>query len=88
MSKRLQIARECLRQIWQKFDAGGHSIGRSEESVLLEAAMEMIDSDSSFSALADRDPRQFHALIRDELHRLRKRKQKIRDKELGLENPS
>lgn len=63
MSRRLQLAR----QIWQLFDAGGHSMGRSRESFLLEAAMEFIISDGSFSHAADDSPREFHDLVREEL---------------------
>lgn len=51
----LEIARECLRHLWHLFDLGGHSMGRSQESSLLEAAIALIPSSGRFSALADGD---------------------------------
>lgn len=86
MAKRinkLALARECLRQIWQIFDAGGHSMGRSMESFLLEAAMEFIEGDYRYSSLADKDPRAFHDLVRECLWRVNQKANLKRDKELG-----
>lgn len=87
-TRRLQLARECLRQIWQIFDAGGHSIGRSEEAVLLEAAMQMIESDGRFSSEADADPKKFHEIVKNEIWQMRKLQQQKRDKELGIKGTS
>lgn len=36
-------ARSMLRYIWQGYDMGGHSVGRSPRSLLLEAAMKAMD---------------------------------------------
>ena len=35
----LLMVRALMRRLWQKYDAGGHSMGRSPRSKLLEAAM-------------------------------------------------
>ena len=35
-------ARTLLTLLWQKYDAGGISMGRSYEAVVLEAAMELL----------------------------------------------
>lgn len=37
-----QIARVLMRQLWQGYDAGGISMGRSPEARLLEAAMKIV----------------------------------------------
>jgi hypothetical protein len=84
MTRRLQLARECLRQVWQIFDAGGHSMGRSEESFLLEAAMTLIESDHRFSSLADSEPEEFCRLVRDEIHKISQAQIKKQDRNLGI----
>ena len=38
----IKRARTFLRIIWQIYDVGGHSMGRSEESMLLEMAMRLM----------------------------------------------
>lgn len=85
-SKRLQIARECLRMVWQIHDAGGISLGRSQESMWLELAMDLIDSDLRYSKLADTDRAQFLAIAKDESHRVRNRKMKAHYKRLDDRN--
>jgi hypothetical protein len=84
MTKRQRLARECLRQLWQIFDAGGISMGRSQQSVLLEAAMKLIGPDTSFSTLADHDIQAFMQLVRDEVHRVRQAENAREDKRRGL----
>lgn len=79
---RLQLARECLRLVWQTFDAGGHSMGRSWESTLLEAAMEFIEPTSEYSKLADTDRRAFMKIVQDELRKVRMKKMADHDKEM------
>ena len=79
---RLQLARECLRQLWQIFDAGGHSLGRSEESMLLELALTLIESDHQFSDFADRNRLAFQRFARDEVSALIKRRTRKEDARL------
>lgn len=37
----------CLRHLWRCYDAGGHSMGRSMRSLILEQAMSWLRGDSS-----------------------------------------
>lgn len=55
-------ARTLLAALWQKYDAGGTSMGRSHEAVLLEAAIALLGSpdgeemrrlDSDYGGLVD-----------------------------------
>lgn len=85
---RLSIAAECLRQIWQSFDAGGVSMGRSREAVWLETAMDLLSYDNSFSNLADEDPRKFDEIAREARYMVTKEKIAERDREMGLETPT
>ena len=61
----LAIIGECLRQIWQIHDDGGHSVGRSRESVLLETAMCLLQYDHRHSSLADNNREAFYRLAED-----------------------
>lgn len=60
--KRLAMARECLRKIWQCFDTGGHSMGRSRQAVWLETAIDLLPYDGRYSDLADLKPQEFDQL--------------------------
>ena len=84
LNNRQKLARQCLRKIWQIFDAGGHSMGRSTESMLLEAAMRMLGDDSTFSTLADNDFMAFRRLIDDELWRIGEQERRTEDKRRGF----
>lgn len=66
--QRQQIARECLRQLWQLFDAGGVSMGRSLEADLLEVAMDLIPLSQDYCKLADSDRNAFLQIARDARH--------------------
>lgn len=79
MTKRQKLARECLRKIWQIFDSGGHSLGRSEQSLLLESAMRLLGQDSTYSNLADREYQQFLRLVKDQERKIAAADQKKRD---------
>ena len=41
-SRDIKLARALLRKLWQIYDASGISIGRSQESMLLELAMALM----------------------------------------------
>lgn len=47
-------------------------MGRSEEAMLLEAAMKMLASDGRFSSQADADPTKFHEIVKNEIWQIRK----------------
>jgi len=83
IDRRLAIARECLRKIWQVFDARGISMGRNREAVWLETAMDMIPFDGRHSALADSDIEAFDELARNERHLVTKEKMALWDAESG-----
>lgn len=55
----IEIARECLRQIWQTIDSGGRSLGRSREGAWCEVAMALIQSTGKYRNLADNNPEEF-----------------------------
>ena len=38
----LELARGLLRKLWQSYDTGGQSHGRSRDAALLEAAMDLM----------------------------------------------
>lgn len=84
--ERLAVARECLRQIWQCFDTGGHSMGRSQKSVWLETALELIPYDGRFSNLADLKPVEFDQLRADARYEAGKERTAAYDKERGIES--
>jgi hypothetical protein len=84
MTKRLKIARECLRQCWQHMDAGGHSLGRSIESMWLELAMSLIRSDASFSSLADGDAKAFLEIAKEEARKKTQKEMRQHDASMGL----
>lgn len=45
--EKYQVARELLSEIWDGYDKGGHSVGRSLRSVLLEAVMKWLDQNQN-----------------------------------------
>lgn len=40
----------CLHQVWMSYDMGGHSIGRSERSILLESTRKFLTSNNPMQA--------------------------------------
>jgi len=82
MTRRQRLARECLRKLWQIHDAGGISYGRSEESVLLEAAMRLLGPDESFIALSDTNTPEFMRVVNGELHKVMQEELKKDDERL------
>ena len=81
---RIQLARECLRQIWQIYDLGGHSMGRSAEATLLEYALELMPSDHSYSSEADNNYDEFIKRVKDEIYRMRMKQRRADNKKAGL----
>ena len=64
-----EIARACYRQLWQCFDASGHSMGRSMESAWLEVANQLIgDVPGELSKLSDDQPREFYLACEEHKH--------------------
>lgn len=80
--QRQQIARECLRQLWQLFDAGGISMGRSIEADLLEAAMDLIPLSAEYSELADSDRNAFLQIARNARHEVSQEQQNAQHRKL------
>lgn len=64
---REKLARECLRQIWQRHSAGGISHRRSKESALLEDAMSLLGADYTYSDMADNRHDDFVELVNSEV---------------------
>lgn len=83
-AERTQLALECLRQIWQIYDRGGHSMGRSMESTLLEYAMELVEPDYSFSTEADNSFDVFIQRVKDEIYKQRQKKRRAENIKRGL----
>ena len=65
--KRTALAMECLRQVWQCFDASGISMGRSQQAFLLESAQSLVPYDHRYSEMTDERYSEFDRLLRDEL---------------------
>jgi hypothetical protein len=84
IEQRLAIARECLRQIWQHFDAGGISMGRSQDALWLETAIDLIDYDHRYAELADRDPKAFEKIREDARWQANKERVAAHHEAMGL----
>lgn len=84
-NRRYAIARQCLRQLWQLYDAGGHSNGRSLESWLLESANELLGPSTHYNQFADSSRHEFSEMVREELHILRMEKMAEHDQEMGIQ---
>lgn len=83
--QRLDIAYECLRQIWQNYDAGGVSMGRSREAVWLETAIDLIPHDGKYSVLSDQNPYEFEKVRNDCRWEVNKEKSDKHYREMGLD---
>lgn len=81
-----QVARECLRLVWQVFDHGGHSMGRSFESLMLETAMDLIPPDHRFSKLADTDREAFMEIAREARYQANRRRRLAHESEQAEQN--
>ena len=70
MNKKQDIkkARTLLRLLWQHFDAGGESCGRSFDADILETAMEYLgESDSEQDKFCDDDAFEYLHKCKEEL---------------------
>lgn len=85
MNDRHAVASECLRQLWQMFDAGGISMGRSQQAKWLETAMDLIAYDHRYSSMADNDPHTFDQIRADARHEAQRESMAVHDAEMGYE---